>query len=60
MKGYRFAVQWIADNDDHDPQTVEELARTVIIGFLADLSGKTQEQVATDVLKARKKTAAAG
>ncbi len=55
---YRDGVQWIAWNDDAgsdgalDPKEVRCMIST---GLLADLFGKTTEQVARDIIVARKK-----
>lgn len=54
---YRYAVAWIAQNDepgDRDPETVGEMTTTMLI---ADLYGKTNEAVARDIIAYRAKHA---
>lgn len=54
-KGYKFAVRWIAINDEPlitNPETVAEFISTLLI---ADLYDKNPLDVAKDVLKARAK-----
>ena len=53
-KGYKFAVEWIANEDangDDDP--VDVLAGYISVSLAADIYGKTQEQVAQDVYNLR-------
>lgn len=53
---YRHAVQWIAVNDNAgNGDTEEEVRGYVTTGLVADLFGKTDEQVARDVMRARQK-----
>lgn len=52
-KGYRFGVEWIALNDEAGEMSTDEVAALISVGLLADLFGKTTEQVAKDVVKYR-------
>lgn len=51
--GYLEAVMWLAENDDHDPNTVEDVASLVTTALVADIYGRTPETVAQAVLKVR-------
>lgn len=53
-RGYKFAIQWIADEDnmgDDDPPDV--LGGYVSVALVADIYGKDQDEVAKDVYKLR-------
>jgi hypothetical protein len=56
---YKAAVQWIAFNDEWiEPEVgtdLESTAEMLTVVMLADLAGKTPQQVAKDVLKIRKR-----
>jgi hypothetical protein len=57
-KGYKFAVGWIAVEDeptDLDPESVKYM---ISVCLVADLFGKNVEAVANDVIKVRKTFAA--
>ena len=54
MRSYKFGVNWIAQNDETGETDQGAVADLVSVMLLADLAGKTPEQVAKDVLKARK------
>ena len=54
MRSYKFGVNWIAQNDETGETDQGVVADLVSVMLLADLAGKTPEQVAKDVLKARK------
>lgn len=51
---YRFGIKWIADNDDCDIGD-EDIGYIISIMLVADMFGKTPEQVAKAVLRERKK-----
>lgn len=56
---YREGVEWIAENDDagsDDAWDVERVAAYVSTCLLADLFGKSREDVARAVIRYRKKT----
>ena len=53
MRSYKFGVNWIAQNDETGETDQGAVADLVSVMLLADLAGKTPEQVAKDVLKAR-------
>lgn len=60
--GYRFAVEWIALNDESggpEALDVEFVQSYITTGLVADLFGVTQERVAKDVVRYRKKHAKA-
>lgn len=53
-KGYKFAVEWIANEDangDDDP--VDVLAGYISVALVADIYGKDQAEVARDVYNLR-------
>ena len=50
---YGQAVRWVAENDDNDPVTVEEVSGTTTVALIADLFGMEPDQVAADVLERR-------
>lgn len=52
-RGYKFGVQWIADNDEPTLCDVEDLLGLPSLVLLADLFGKEPEIVARDVVRAR-------
>ena len=54
-RGYRFAVRWIAENDNAGAfDSEEEIAGYVSTLLVGDLFGKTAEQVAHDVKRVRR------
>lgn len=53
MQGYRFAVAWIAENDETAETDLKAVSEQVTVLMLADMTGKDPEVVARDVLKAR-------
>ena len=54
-RGYRFAVQWCADNDEGAERDPEVVAETISVSLVADLFGVTTDKVARDVLRLREK-----
>jgi hypothetical protein len=50
---YYRAVRWIAAEDDPVERDPEAIACTISVALVADLFGKTRDQVAADVLKNR-------
>lgn len=53
---YKTAVQWIADNDNGgNGDTEDEVRCYVTTALVADVFGKCDEQVARDVMRARRK-----
>lgn len=54
-QGYRFAVQWCADNDESAARDLEEIALTISVCLVADLFNVSTTKVAADVLKIRRK-----
>lgn len=55
-RGYRYAVEWIALNDDAGGgASSSEIAGYVSTGLVADLFGKDQRDVALDVYRFRQK-----
>jgi hypothetical protein len=59
MASYRFAVEWIALNDEPTERDPEMVASLISTALIADLFGKPQEKVAADVIRYRKKAARA-
>jgi len=56
IQGYRFAVAWIALNDSPaDKAAADEIARYISTALVADIYGKTQEEVGKDVFNYRAK-----
>lgn len=53
---YRAGVRWIAVNDEPGEQQVSVVAGFISVALLADLFGKTQEQVARAVVRERKQS----
>lgn len=53
-KGYKWAVAWIADNDDVDLGT-PELSYVLTVYLVADMFGKDPDTVAKDVNARREK-----
>ena len=54
-RGYRFGVEWIALNDECSERDIEMIESLISVALLADLFGKTTEEVARDVLRYREK-----
>jgi hypothetical protein len=52
---YRAGVDWIALNDDPTIMDAEVVASLISVCLLADLFEKSQEDVARDVIRQRKK-----
>jgi hypothetical protein len=52
---YRFAVEWIALNDDAVEMDSEEVAASISVALVADLFGVDPEKVAADVIRFREK-----
>lgn len=52
---YRAGVAWIANNDEPGDRSVESIGEYISTALVADLFGKTTEQVAKDVLTYRKR-----
>ena len=53
---YRFGIWWIAQNDNAgDNDGIEDIACYISVKLLADLFGKDEIDVASDVFKHRKK-----
>lgn len=50
---YRHGIDWIALNDGVEERDPETIATQISVCLLADLFGKTPQQVAFDVLKSR-------
>lgn len=55
-KGYKYAVKWIADNDETACTDHEEIKTLISVVLTADLFGVTPDKVADDVLRARCKS----
>ncbi len=53
--GYRFGVEWIAENDEPEETSQNEMERLLSVALLADLFSVTVEKVAKDVIRKRKK-----
>lgn len=51
---YRKAIEWIALNDEPGEMNVEITSEMISVGLIADLFGKTQQEVARQVVKRRK------
>lgn len=52
---WRFGVEWIALNDEPTERDPEAVASLISVALLADLFGKTTEDVAKAVLQYRKR-----
>jgi hypothetical protein len=52
-KGYRFGIEWIALNDEPAEVDASEVASLISVCLLADLFGKTTEEVAKAVVRIR-------
>ena len=50
---YRFAVQWIADEDEPLNLDVQDVSHSVTVGLIADLFEVTTARVARDVIRRR-------
>jgi len=50
---YRFAVQWIAGNDNSSTLDLQAIEQSVTVALAADMFGKSEEAVAIDVQRAR-------
>lgn len=53
--GYRFAIQWVADNDEADDLDLDSVKYGLTIALVADMFNKTTEQVARAVIARRRK-----
>lgn len=53
-KGYKFAVQWIAENDDPSVMDLDTIQDNIDVVLIADLFGVAVAKVAIDILKSRK------
>lgn len=53
-QGYRWAVAWIAAEDDPEQCDVDAVAGTLTVALVADMFGKRAWDVASDVVHARK------
>ena len=53
-KGYKFAVNLVAMNDEDATMNVEEISNIISACLIADLFGVSIEKVAQDILKIRK------
>lgn len=57
-QGYRFAVQWIADNDSPADRVEAEVVQGYIsVALVSDIYGKDQAEVARDVVAIRARAA---
>lgn len=52
-KGYRYAVQWIAHEDEPTVTEETEVRGMLTVALVADLYGKETYEVAADVLRVR-------
>lgn len=52
---YRFGVEWIAMNDDPEEIDPHLIRQQMSVALLADLFGKTQDEVAMAIYKLRTK-----
>lgn len=53
-QGYRFGVAWIARNDNAgNGDSLEDVCGYVSVLLLADLFGKTEQQVGADIFQYR-------
>lgn len=52
-RGYRFGVQWIADNDEPDDLIFENVIAYISTMLLADLFCKDTDEVAADIIRRR-------
>ena len=55
MMGYRFAVAWIATNDEPTFRHIDDMAEMLTTMLLADMTGKDPKIVARDIIAYRKK-----
>ncbi len=56
MKGIKFAIEWIAMNDEPaETSDAEAIAGLVTVALVADLFGKSPEEIARRVLRYRNK-----
>lgn len=54
-RGYKFALQWLLDNDDCNWLDDEYGSFSVTLALVADLFGKSTEAVTADLRKLRDK-----
>ena len=54
MRGYKFAVEWIAVNDEVTLYKTEEIEEQISVQLVADLFEKQPSEVARAVLKKRR------
>lgn len=52
---YMDGVSWIAENDEPTLDDVNEISNLISVLLLADLFGRTPEEVAIDVLRVRER-----
>jgi len=55
-KGYKFAVECCAFNDESAETDLETISQTISVSLVADLFGIPAEKVAAAVLKVRNKS----
>ena len=60
MKGYRFAVAWIAGNDEPEELDPERVAGYISTGLVADLFEKDTFEVAEKIVEHRVRQGATG
>lgn len=60
MKGYRFAVSWIGNNDEPEDLDVENVSGYISTILVADIFEKDPLEVAEKIVKYRKQLNAAG
>lgn len=54
MKGYKFAVAWVAENDNAgNGDSVEDIQSYITTALVADIYGKDDAKVAQDIAKYR-------
>ncbi len=54
-RGYKFGVEWIAENDDPTVTNISSVAANISTLLLADLFGKEPVIVAMDIVSHREK-----
>jgi hypothetical protein len=60
MRGYRYAVAWIARNDEPAELDEESVATFISVLLLADMSDNNPDKVAKDVVRLRVKLGVRG
>jgi hypothetical protein len=53
FKGYKFAIEWIAFNDEPGEKDLEAIEHQISVALVADLFTRPAYKVAWDVLKLR-------